>query len=376
MNSKLDVLWTLGIDPSGYSSCARSYIKALHKKSDVNISAYISNIAQNINNLGIDKDELLFFSSIASDFKNHELIVQHSVPDRFIIGESNNIGYTVVEMECPNRWVNICNKFDLIMTASNFCKEKMIECGIREHIIEVIPHCHDSEIWNPEVKGLNISNLKDYNFLFIGDYTPRKGGDLLIESFIKTFRGNKNVSLTIKGYFNSFSHEDQNKLIERIRNVIKKVDIPEREIPSVYFYGQPIPECLMPRFMASFDCLVFPHRGEGWGLACSQMQFLGKPVIATGYSGNLDFMNDKISHLIETDGFEYVCDEMIKINPNFANKEWIKIKEKSLCELMEHVYYNSQESRCFGKLAYDYMLKNFSYNVVSDKIIDLLRSGK
>ena len=44
--------------------------------------------------------------------------------------------------------------------------------------------------------------------------------------------------------------------------------------------------------IASCDCYVSLHRSEGLGLTMAEAMYFGKPVIATAYSGNLDFMND------------------------------------------------------------------------------------
>jgi len=276
-------------------------------------------------------------------------------------------------MDIPNRWVSICNKCDLIMTASNFCKRKMVECGVNENIVEVVPHCHDTKIWNKDVYPIKIHNLKEFNFLFVGDFTPRKNGDLLVDSFIRTFSGNKNVSLTIKGYFNSFSLSDQKKLIKRIQSVAEGTGIPKWRRPTIYFYGEPILESLMPNFMASFDCLVSPHRCEGWGLNLSLMQMLHKPVIATKFSGNLDFMDYESSYLIDIDGFEEVCDEMVKINPNFEGCQWAKINKDMLCEMMKSVCNNPGEAKKRGELAGIRTAERFSYEKVSDILIEKLK---
>lgn len=47
------------------------------------------------------------------------------------------------------------------------------------------------------------------------------------------------------------------------------------------------------------DCLISLHRSEGLGLHCAEAMWLGKPVIATRYSGNLDFMDDDNSVLVD-----------------------------------------------------------------------------
>ena len=51
--------------------------------------------------------------------------------------------------------------------------------------------------------------------------------------------------------------------------------------------------------LAAADCLVSLHRSEGLGLHCAEAMWLGKPVIATAYSGNLDFMDDSVAAMID-----------------------------------------------------------------------------
>ena len=46
------------------------------------------------------------------------------------------------------------------------------------------------------------------------------------------------------------------------------------------------------------DCFVSLHRSEGFGFGLSAAMFLGKPVVATGYSGNLDYMTEENSCLV------------------------------------------------------------------------------
>ena len=50
--------------------------------------------------------------------------------------------------------------------------------------------------------------------------------------------------------------------------------------------------------LATADCYVSPHRSEGFGLTMLESMALGKPVIATAYSGNMDFMTDANSFLV------------------------------------------------------------------------------
>jgi glycosyltransferase involved in cell wall biosynthesis/SAM-dependent methyltransferase len=53
------------------------------------------------------------------------------------------------------------------------------------------------------------------------------------------------------------------------------------------------------RLLASCDCYLSLHRSEGFGIGMAEAMLLGKPVVATGYSGNLDFMTEANAYLVD-----------------------------------------------------------------------------
>ena len=55
------------------------------------------------------------------------------------------------------------------------------------------------------------------------------------------------------------------------------------------------------RSSAECDAYVSLHRSEGFGLDMAKAMGLGKPVIATGYSGNLEFMDEATAYLVDYD---------------------------------------------------------------------------
>jgi glycosyltransferase involved in cell wall biosynthesis len=78
-----------------------------------------------------------------------------------------------------------------------------------------------------------------------------------------------------------------------------------------------LPHADMAGLIDASDIVISLHRSEGFGLVLAQAMALGKPVVATGWSGNLDFMNEGNSALVscslvpvrDPDGAFDACDQ-------------------------------------------------------------------
>jgi len=88
------------------------------------------------------------------------------------------------------------------------------------------------------------------------------------------------------------------------------------------------------------DVYVSPHHGEGWGLTLSDAMLFGKPTLATGYSGNLEFMNRENSLLLD------FSEEYIRSEDCFAyfhsGMKWAYPDEDDLGKKMVELYENHE----------------------------------
>jgi glycosyltransferase involved in cell wall biosynthesis len=57
----------------------------------------------------------------------------------------------------------------------------------------------------------------------------------------------------------------------------------------------------LPKLYQACNCFVLPSRGEGWGLNYTEAIAMKKPVIATRWSSQLDYLNDRNSYLVDLD---------------------------------------------------------------------------
>jgi glycosyltransferase involved in cell wall biosynthesis len=88
------------------------------------------------------------------------------------------------------------------------------------------------------------------------------------------------------------------------------------------------------------DCYVSLHRSEGLGLTIAEAMLLGKPVIATGYSGNLDFMTPETAFLVPWTRVK-VGEGAEAYDPDAT---WAEPDLDAAASMMRHVYLNQEES--------------------------------
>jgi len=128
-------------------------------------------------------------------------------------------------------------------------------------------------------------------FLFSFDYLSvfkRKNPLAVIDAFRRAFAPGEGARLALK----CINHERDPESHAQLRAAAAAH--PDIEVVDRYF--SPGDNAALT---AVCDCYVSLHRSEGFGLVMAEAMWLGKPVIATGYSGNLDFMTSSNSLLVD-----------------------------------------------------------------------------
>lgn len=107
---------------------------------------------------------------------------------------------------------------------------------------------------------------------------------------------------------------------------------------------------------AACDCYVSLHRSEGLGLTMAEAMRHEKPVIATGYSGNLDFMNDDNSYLCR----HTMTPVGTGAAPYSASARWAEPDISHAASLMRRVYECPDEASAKGRAAAQYLAAHFN----------------
>jgi glycosyltransferase involved in cell wall biosynthesis len=121
------------------------------------------------------------------------------------------------------------------------------------------------------------------------------------------------------------------------------------KIPEVILLKGYIEADRMPGLYTACDAFVLPSRGEAWGRPYLEAMACGLPTIGTKWSGNLEFMNEENSFLIETEGLEEIPEDVDM--PVYRGHRWAKPSVEHLRQLMRYVFEHREEARRKGRKA-------------------------
>ena len=246
-----------------------------------------------------------------------------------------NIGFWAWELsKFPKIWSSGFQLLDEVWVPSTFALDSISRASPVP--VVAIPHSI-RELTIAENRDRKSFGLPSDNFVFLFMFDlmsilQRKNPLGLIEAFKKAFKPRDKTTLVLK-----LSHSDEypaeRRTLEQAAkgsNVIMVDQILSREDTN--------------SLLNLCDCYVSLHRSEGFGLTMAEAMSLAKPVIATSYSGNMDFMNPLNSFLVNH--------RLIALDQDYSpypkNSVWANPDLDHAAELMRSVFTNRKLARDVG----------------------------
>ncbi len=219
-----------------------------------------------------------------------EIVIHSGFPHFFRMEPGKiHIGRVMLESDSlPRLWAEVLNTMDEVWVASAFNIKTFAAGGVDPKKLVVVPDMVDSRFAPPKKAK---SDGKVFRFLSVFmDLSLRKGWEVMLHAFATQFPENKNVEWVVQ-----CAPESAKKLNAVIRTLKKR----GHATGNIKVLGRtPTMEQLVKLYQSS-DCYVLPTRGEGFGRPYLEAAASGLPVIATGWSGQTDFLNDANSRLLK-----------------------------------------------------------------------------
>jgi glycosyltransferase involved in cell wall biosynthesis len=214
-------------------------------------------------------------------------------------------GITTFETDgLPRGWAMLLNNLKLVMVPSWFNVGTFVNAGVTAPI-EKVREGFDPFIYKPDATPWKINIPADvYKFLSILEWNPRKAWDRLLAAYWNEFDGNDNVALVLKVSGPTNNPNYVNHIRSSIESVKKMMGLSGVENP--YKMSAPvyvIYNNLLPGEVAglhvSCDAFVSASHGEGFNRGALHSAACGKPVVAVGWGGHLDFLNHDNAYLAD-----------------------------------------------------------------------------
>jgi len=231
----------------------------------------------------------------------YDMSIQISIPNEWSKLAPVNIGVTagIETTKVAPQWLGNGNMMDKIITISQHSKDVFLNSayeGVDHKTGEkgFLKCDKDIEIVHYPVKEFEKVDLKldlstKFNFLTVAQWGPRKNLGATIQWFIEEFYDNPDVGLVVKTFLKGGSVLDRSVLKKQIQKLVGAYPTMKCK---VYFFHGDLTEAEMHSLYTHKDihCLTSLTHGEGFGLPLFEAAYSGLPVLATDWSGHLDFL--------------------------------------------------------------------------------------
>ena len=218
----------------------------------------------------------------------------------------------------------------------------------------------------PDAKPLDRSTLhveqSTYVFLMVFDsfsFVERKNPLAVIDAFALAFPcGDEDVCLIIKTQNRTKVRDPYQMRVWDAIDRAMMIDTRIVLIDETYKYTD-----LLGLKLAS-DCYVSLHRSEGWGFGMIEAMQLGRAVICTAYSGNMEFCNDDTAFLVNYELTAPLEEEYIFVP---RGSRWADPDLPSAAERMREVFKQPDLGKAKGEAAKEFIQQNFSSAAIGNR---------
>jgi glycosyltransferase involved in cell wall biosynthesis len=266
----------------------------------------------------------------------------------------------------PKVWVDKIQYIDYALPSSNFSKEVFVNSGWPDKKCIVVPHGINLDDFKDKSKVNNLKTKKKFKFLNVSIPHYRKNISLLVDAYYSAFTSNDDVCLLLKIKLDKPKYRFECDVMKEIIKAQKKHQgrsLPQLEIIQ-HRYDSMVP------LYNTCDCLVSASSAEGFGLPFLEGLASGLVVIAPRCSGQLDFLNNNNSLLVDVEEID-ATDKYQYWRPSPGAKTY-RPHVGSLAENMKKVYENHKKIKKNFETETKKTIQRLTWENAARQILDIL----
>lgn len=298
------------------------------------------------------------------------VLYQHAMAYLWNLGVYGRVrvGRTMFETDrIPDGWAERCNALDEVWVPTEFNRRTFSDAGVEARKLRVVRAGVDTELFRPTAQPLRIPQTRSFNFLSVFDVQPRKGSDLLLRAYLSEFKADEDVALILK--ISQHSDRSGDPAAQLCYFIEKEAGLPLEKCPPIILLNRFLSQAEMAALYATADAFVLPTHGEGYGRPLMEALSSELPVIATRWSGQLDFLRDENSYLIDIEGLVPASVE----EESFAGHLWAQPSVDHLRQLMRRVVSQRAEAQQRARQGREDMVAQWDWSITARLWVDEFR---
>ena len=390
---------------SGYGARARDFVKAVIELDKYQVELLPQRWGETSWNFCKDHPEWSFLSNYTAkpDWQSvqPDIWMQCTIPNEFQPVGKYNIGLTagIESTACKSEWIDGLNRMDINLVSSNFAKntfEKMAyekkdnNTGKVVEVIKLLKPIHTvfeginlktyKSLPLSEIKTIDLSTIPEqFCYLSVGHWMQgayghdRKNIGVTIKQFYEAFKDKpkgKRPALILKCSLGVSSYVSRDEILDRIKSI--KSQMNTKNLPNVYLLNGEFNDAEINELYnhPKVKAMVTLTKGEGFGRPLLEFSMTGKPIIASGWSGHLDFLHP--DHNILLPG------SLEHVHASAANgwliteSQWFKVSEKHAMDAYKEVYKKYKQQHTKSKKQKYHVRDNFTHSKMRELIGNIL----
>lgn len=258
----------------------------------------------------------------------------------------------------PTPWAQQLGKFDEVWALSRFIADSLDAAGIASTYVGQAVEVPTGYFLPRKHFGIRESAFAILHFFDLSSYSARKNPEAVLAVFemIRKKRPFADVQLVLKVKNGDASADDW---LQPVR---------ERLSEAIYL-ANPMSALETRSLINCCDCFASLHRSEGFGRGTGEAMFLGRLALATGWSGNLDYMTCDNSLLVEH--------QLVPVGPNEypfgVGQVWAEPDVEHAVGLLESVIDDPAGARSIAARGRREVRLGYGYRAVGVRILDRIR---
>ena len=387
---------------SGYGARSRDIIKAIVETDKYDVKLLSQRWGNTPFGFCTDNPEWAFLLDLVIPqpmTQQPDIWAQITVPNEFQPVGKYNIGITAgLETDLvPGEFIEGANRMDLNLVSSTHSMNAFLNSQFEkkdqqgkvlgkvqlDKPIKVLFEGANLDIYKPtnEPCLVDFDIKESFAYLFVGHWMQgdigqdRKNVGLMIKAFYETFKNKKNKpALILKTSQVGSSYMDRDSILNKINSI--KDTVNSKDLPNVYLlHGEFSDEEMNSIYNHSkIKAMVSLTKGEGFGRPLLEFSLSKKPIIVSGWSGHMDFIQPEFNIILGG--------KLEPVHPSTQNKfvvnqgfQWFSPDHGHIGQSFKDVFENYKKYKDLGKRQAHYSKTNFSWDNMKELLSSMLEEN-